>query len=177
MTGLAFGDVQVGSTSAAQTVTVTNVSPSSILMSGTGGAPSGAFGMSQNCQATTLASGGSCEMVFTYTPAALGPATGTISGTWNGQAYSIALSGNGVGPKLFIATTGLDFGDVPVGVQSSTLAVAVTNIGLGPVVFDGAGGAPGAPFGASQDCQGHTLAPGESCHFSYTFTPTAGGEV
>ena len=177
VTGLAFGDVQVGSASAAQTVTVTNVSPSSILMSGTGGASSGEFTTSQDCQGVTLATGTSCQMTFTYVPAALGAATATIAGTWNGQAYSVALSGNGVGPKLFIATTGLDFGDVPVGVQSSTLNVAVTNVGLGPVVVDGAGGAPGSPFHAEQDCQGNTLAPGESCQYSYRFTPTAGGEV
>ena len=38
-----------------------------------------------------------------------------------------------------------------------------------------AGGAPGGDFSGSQNCQGKTLAVGESCQIFYTYSPTSFG--
>jgi hypothetical protein len=91
--------------------------------------------------------------------------------------------GSGPGPVqnssastgILIAVTALDFGDVPVGTTSPQQKVAVTNVGPVAIVMSGTGGAPGGSFGSSQDCQGTTLNPGDSCHMFYTFSPTAAG--
>jgi hypothetical protein len=114
-------------------------------------------------------------MTFRFSPTSAGPATATSSGTWNGQAYSIDLAGNGVGPMFLITPTGLDFGEVNVGTASLDQVVNVTNVGLAPVLMSGAGGAPGGPFNAFQNCQGTTLNPGESCQMTYRFNPTSAG--
>jgi hypothetical protein len=93
-TSFDFGDVAIGTMSAAQTVSITNEGASSVVMSGAGGA-AGAFGGVQNCQGITLAPGASCQMFYAFTPGALGPVSGSTSGSWNGQPFSFAFKGVG----------------------------------------------------------------------------------
>jgi hypothetical protein len=168
-----FGDVQIGSTSATQQVKITNLSPVSIVMSGSGGAPpSGKFGGSQNCQGLTLASGASCQMSFAFSPSDAGPLVDHSTGTWNGQPFNIALTGNGAPPHFLITPFALDFGLVPLTVTGPAQDVFITNDGLDAVVMSGAGGAPPTGrFGGVQSCQGLTLVKGASCHMSFAFTP------
>src|SRR3954452_145684 len=61
-TALDFGDVPVGATSAAQVVSITNISPAAIVMNDiAGGAPvNPVFGAIQNCGGATLSPGASC---------------------------------------------------------------------------------------------------------------------
>jgi len=177
VTALDFGDVPVGTTSPQQTVNVANVGTSPIVMSGTGGAPGGSFGSTQDCQGKTLNPGDSCHMLFTFSPTAAGPATATSSGTWNGQPFSIALKGTGTTPaaQFRITSSALDFGPVTVGTTSPQQSVDITNITSAPIVMSGAGGAPGGDFNGVQDCQGKTLNPGDTCHMFFTFSPSAAG--
>ena len=143
-------------------------------MNGAGGG-AGLFGGSQNCQGHTLAPGASCQQSYAFTPSALGAASGTTGGTWNGQSYGLTFKGNGV-PRLLISPTSLDFGEVPVGTTAPQQVVTITNRGGTPIVMNGSGGGAGL-FGGSQNCQGHTLAPGASCQQSYAFSPSAAGVV
>jgi hypothetical protein len=53
--------VPVGSETAEQVITVTNMSGVSQVMSGTGGG-AGVFGGAQNCEGTTLNPGQACQM-------------------------------------------------------------------------------------------------------------------
>jgi hypothetical protein len=65
-TKLKFGEMPVGSTSAAKAVTVTNVSGVPQIMNGSGGGIGGEFSGSQNCQGATLGAGASCQMVYAF---------------------------------------------------------------------------------------------------------------
>ncbi|HSM03851.1 MAG TPA: choice-of-anchor D domain-containing protein [Longimicrobiales bacterium] len=172
-----FGSLQVGETSTQAATTVTNTGPSPVVVSGAGGAPGAPFGASQNCQGVTLNPGDSCSFFYTFTPSAAGPAAATSTFSLNGESFSVDLTGTGVDPKFLVTPTGLEFGDWQVGTTSAQMTATVTNVGLAAVTVSGAGGAPGAPFGASQSCQGVTLDPGDSCAFFYTFTPSAPGPV
>ena len=69
----------------------------------------------------------------------------------------------------------LDFGPVGLGASGATMSVTITNSGDAPLT-GWAGGAVSAPFNASQDCNitGGVL-PGKSCHYYFTFSPTAAG--
>jgi hypothetical protein len=101
---LDFGEVALGTTSAAMSVQVTNTGSGSfgpINMFG-GAPPSAEFDASQSCQGITLAGGASCMVSYTFSPTAPGPASDTsnftISPTSNqadGEAFSVALSGCG----------------------------------------------------------------------------------
>lgn len=77
--------------------------------------------------------------------------------------------------EFSISTTLLQFGSVDVG-QTSQIIVTLTRIAPGSGAVNAYGGAPfdSSNFGAAQNCQGVTLAQGESCQFYFTFTPQSG---
>ncbi len=167
-----FGDVGLGTTSANQSVTIRNVSSTPQTLDLAGGA-AGLFGGFQNCQGRTLAPGEFCEVTYQFTPASLGAVSGFTNLEANGQAVSFSFSGAGVKPFL-ITPLSFDFGSVPVGTTSPGQTVTITNVSDGPQTLDLAGGAAGV-FGGFQNCQGRTLAPGESCQVTYEFTPAGAG--
>jgi hypothetical protein len=171
---LDFGYVPVGSTTAQQTITVTNVSGVPQVMSGTGGG-AGVFGGVQDCQGITLAPGQSCSMFYAFSPTKTGAVSGSAAGTWNGQAFSLQFSGFGT-PQFLITPTSLAFGRVKVGHTSAQQSIEVENLANKPVVMHGTGGGAGV-FGGTQKCQGNTLNPGQACQMFYAFTPTAAGTV
>lgn len=78
--------------------------------------------------------------------------------------------------QLVFDQTAFDFGQIAVGNSSPTLQTNLINQGDAAVVVNCAGGATStSQFGAAQSCQGLTLNPGDSCTFSYTFTPDGAG--
>jgi putative transposon-encoded protein len=173
-TALDFGDVHVGTASAVQSITITNMSSTPIVGSIAGGA-AGLFGGSQNCQGVTINPGQSCQISYAFSPTAVGPATATASGSFNGQPFQFALAGNGI-RRWRISPTSLDFGDVAVGMTSPSQTVTITNVSSTAVMGNILGGAAGL-FGGAQNCQGVTINPGQSCQIFYSFRPTALGSV
>jgi len=100
---LSFGDVASGSTSAAQTVTVSNpgtsaASVSSVSVSG------GAFSQTNTC-GSSIAAGGSCTVSVKFAPTSGGPLSGTLSVATSapGSPLTIALTGTGVTPTTNLA--------------------------------------------------------------------------
>ena len=78
-------------------------------------------------------------------------------------------------PAQWFTPLELNFGPVGVGSSAPQRVVTITNSGNVPLI-NWAGGAVGAPFNASQDCniQGGVL-PGHSCHYYFNFSPTTVG--
>jgi hypothetical protein len=91
----------VGSSAAAQTVTVSNTGTTSATVSAV--SASGDFSQTNNC--TTLAVGGSCTVTVGFTPTTSGARTGAVSITSNANnsPTTIALSGSGIGTTTNIA--------------------------------------------------------------------------
>ena len=85
-------------------------------------------------------------------------------------AQAIALQ-----PAQWYNPLELDFGPLAVGTTSPQRMVTITNSGTVPLT-GWAGGGVSAPFSASQDCNitGGVL-PGHTCHYFFTFSPTAAG--
>ncbi|MBO3751193.1 choice-of-anchor D domain-containing protein [Streptosporangiaceae bacterium NEAU-GS5] len=100
-TSLSFAGTVVGTTSAAQTVTVTNSGTTSATVSGV--SVSGDFTQTNNC--ATLAVGSSCTVTVRFAPAAAGARTGavTVTSNANNSPASIALSGSGISSSTNIA--------------------------------------------------------------------------
>ena len=100
---LSFGDQVVGTTSAEQTVTLTNLG--SVPLTITGLAAGGAFDQVHTC-GTPLEVRGSCTISVTFNPTTLGSQTGevTITDDACGNAYSIGLSGTGINPVPTLAS-------------------------------------------------------------------------
>ena len=87
-----------------------------------------------------------------------------------GEAASNRAAG---APKLWVTPLELDFGPVGVGMRSATQVVTITNLGSA-VLTNFAGGGVDLPFHASQNCAGG-VAPGMSCRYFFSFTPSAMG--
>ena len=77
-TGFDFGDVAVGTTSAQQTITVTNVGKTSVVGS-LAGVGAGVFAGSSDCNGATIAAGASCHINYTFAPTATGAQTGSAT--------------------------------------------------------------------------------------------------
>jgi hypothetical protein len=101
-TSLSFGNVNVGSTSAAQSVTVTNPGTSAASISSI--STTAGFNQTDNCGGS-IAAGGSCTVNVTFAPTAGGNATGTLSiaNSAPGSPLTVALSGRGVTPTTNLA--------------------------------------------------------------------------
>ncbi|HWD79203.1 MAG TPA: discoidin domain-containing protein [Kribbella sp.] len=167
---LSFGSVATGTSSAAQTVTVTN--------SGTAAAPvssvavSGDFTQTNNC-GSSIAAGASCTVNVTFTPTAAGSRTGNLTINASGVVNTVPLSGTGVapGPILTANPGSLPFPDTSVGSASSGQTVTVTNSGTSSASVSGV--ASTGDFSQTNNCG--TLAVGASCTVTVTFRPTASG--
>ncbi len=100
---LTFAAQTVGSTSASQSVVLTNNGPAPMSISGDSlsGAGSGVFHKSSDsCQGATVAVGATCTIAYSFVPSAAGGASATLTlAASAAQALpSIALSGTGVAP-------------------------------------------------------------------------------
>jgi hypothetical protein len=172
---LAFPNQVIGVSSAAQTVTVSNVGNATMAITGIvlGGASPAQFGRTTTCGAT-LAAGASCTVSVTFTPNNATARTATLAVNVGAPAVSgsVALSGTAAAPVLALSPASLAFPNQPVGVSSAGQAVTVSNTGTGPMTITGItlGGANPAQFARTTTC-GATLAAGSSCTVSVTFTP------
>jgi DNA-binding beta-propeller fold protein YncE len=97
---IAFGLQQVGSISAAQSVTITNTGDAALTVSSVsiGGAQPGAFAIAADgCAGQMLAGGASCSVAVDFSPAGAGAASAALefSDDAHGAPQSVALSGTG----------------------------------------------------------------------------------
>jgi hypothetical protein len=91
---LTFGNQNVGTTSGAQSVTVTNTGTSTATIGSV--TVSGDFARTTTCGAS-LAAGASCTVSVTFTPAGTGTRTGVLSVSSNaaGSPHTVSLTGTG----------------------------------------------------------------------------------
>ncbi|HEY4018855.1 MAG TPA: choice-of-anchor D domain-containing protein [Pseudonocardiaceae bacterium] len=95
-TSLSFTSQNIGTTSAAQSVTVTDTGSAAAAVSGI--STSGDFAQTNTC-GSSIAAGASCTVNVTFTPTASGTRTGTLSLASNASnnPVSVALTGTGAG--------------------------------------------------------------------------------
>ena len=169
---LDFGPVGVGLTSGSQVVIITNVSSHTLPTFVGGGVYPPFYVSGSGC--VGLAPGASCQFSYSFSPTATGTFTTTSTTYVGGETFSVALQGNGVGPGFTVNPLSLDFGSVLSGTTSSPQVVTVKNTGAS-LLTNFAGGSVPPPFSVvGSGCAGGLL-PGESCQFTYRFSPTAGG--
>ncbi|WP_027345466.1 choice-of-anchor D domain-containing protein [Hamadaea tsunoensis] len=100
-TGLTFAGTIVGSSSATQTVSVTNSGTTTATVSGV--SATGDFSQTNNC--SSLAVGASCTVTVKFTPTASGTRTGsvTVTSNANNSPTTVSLTGSGIGSTTNIA--------------------------------------------------------------------------
>jgi FtsP/CotA-like multicopper oxidase with cupredoxin domain len=172
---LLFGNQLVGTASAVQGVTLTNVGTSPLTIGSV--TPAGDFTQANNCVGN-LAAGRSCTINVRFRPTASGVRTGTITIT-DGDITSpqvVSLTGTGVAPVNSVQPTSLIFSS-PLNVTTAAQPVTVSNTGTSPLTINsiGLGGTNPGQFTQANNCPiGATtpLAAGASCTINVTFHPT-----
>jgi len=176
---LAFGTATVGSTSATQSVSISN----------TGGATATAFALangdathfivSANTCGATLAAGASCSLAVAYKPNAVGTNNASLTFSYaGGTNVTVQMAGTGsAAPTANLATTpaGGTFGTVTVGQSSAPLAVTLNNTGGAAATGVAFSNSNAAEFIVSANTCGATVNASASCTFSITYTPSAAG--
>jgi uncharacterized repeat protein (TIGR01451 family) len=186
-TSLTFNSQTIGTTSAAQTVTLTNGGSVALAISGITltGPNSGDFAETNTCPAS-LAVDANCTISVTFTPTAAGTRTAAISIADNatGSPQTVALNGTVNGPATVTVTpSSLTFASQFVNSTSAPQSVTVTNTGTGPITFTsfsitGSGSSSFALANGTNACNPTgTLAASAACTIGVTFTPTATGEL
>ena len=176
---LAFPRTLVGTDSASQSVTVSNIGATAVDITDVSltGANAADFTLGAgNCQGATIAASGSCQISVSYLPTTDGQQNAAVSITDNAIAspQQVLLSGQGTFVKLVPAA--LNFGSVTLGTISAPQVITVTNTSARPVGFNAIGvtGAEAGDFQESKTC-GTGLAAGASCSIIVKFIPTAMG--
>ena len=174
-----FGSQAVGTTSAAQSVSVTNsgnasLNIASILVTGPNAAD---FSLTNTC-GSSVAPGANCTASLTFTPSATGIRTASVSITDNasGSPQTVSLSGTGTGPVVSLSPTSLTFGSQTVGTSGTPQTITLSNTGNGALSITSVTvtGTNAKDFSETNDC-GSSVAAGGNCTISVTFTPSASG--
>lgn len=176
-----FGNQNVGTTSAASTVTLANTGTASLMVTALT-APTAPFARTGGtCGAAApfaIANGASCTLTYTYAPTTATASNQVLTVTADSPGSgTITLTGTGVAPLPGVASLSagsVNFGNTGVG-QNRTTTVTLSNTGAGPLQVTGitAAAAPFALTGGTCTAVPFTLAPATSCTLIYTFSPTA----
>jgi hypothetical protein len=171
---LTFASQIYGTSSSAQTVTLTNTGTETLLP--THIVVSGDFRETDNCQNASVAAGASCTIQVTFTPTRAGSRTGmlTIVANVGGGDLTVSLNGTGTAPGVLNLTpSSISFGSWKVGATSTAQQVTVNNSGALVVVSSVVTG----PFAIDTNACGSSVAADSSCNLTLTFTPVAAGAV
>jgi len=185
-TKLAFASQTFGTTSAANTVTLSNTGSVDLAISGV--SVSGEFARVNATNAgacgTTLGAGKTCSIDVVFKPQSGPYGAGdrfgslTVSHDGAGGSSNVTLNGYASGvPQATLNTSNFSFGKVRVG-QTARTSIILTNTGSDTLVFSTMVVNSG-PFDydttpASNECA-FTLAVGHSCAISLTFRPITAG--
>ncbi|MBA3397187.1 MAG: choice-of-anchor D domain-containing protein [Deltaproteobacteria bacterium] len=169
-TSLAFGDVRTGTTSAGQSVAISNIGSSPLTISGA--TVSGPFTITSPSLPRSVLPGASVSFTVKFAPTANGAATGTLVITSDAAASptQVTLTGTGVAPQLAVSAPMLDLGSVRIGSTSAAAGLSLQNSGSSPLTITSI--TISAPFARTAVTLPATIAPGGSLSLGVTFTPT-----
>ena len=187
---LAFGALDLLTTSPALAITLTNAATASApLVLGSIGTTAGSdFAVTGGtCRSgDSLPVASSCSVLVSFTPSALGTRSGELRVVHNGAAAlsTVSLGGTGTGtlPVITLSPPSLSFSQT-VGSSSAALRLLVGNGGTGVLSLGAIGlaGAQAAEFelaaatGAGDCAAGTLLSGGQSCALTIRFSPAAAG--
>ena len=173
---LQFGSIVQGTSSAAQTITLSNTGGVAIQL-GTPSTSKTDYQISSNTCGATLALSAQCTLQVLFHPAATGdrPATLSIPSNLPTSPATAALDGTGLAPgALLLSPSSLTFPPAGIGVSSPAQGVTITNTGGSPVQLTSFSTAPGDYQVSANSC-GNSLAAAASCLVQVVFTPAQAG--
>jgi hypothetical protein len=172
---LTFSGQVFGTSSAAQTITISNTGSAALSFSSVGFSGDAAdFSASGGCLNAPVAAGGACSLQVVFTPQATGPRTAQmiLSGNIYGGQLSVDVNGTGLpSGGVTLTPASLSFGQVADNSTSSALPVQFTNPGLA--------GVPISSVSATVQLSGTGAAPATDIlgQSSMSFPATPAGQI
>ncbi|MGD9714490.1 MAG: beta strand repeat-containing protein [Thermomicrobiales bacterium] len=134
-TSINFGNQNVGSTSAATGVVITNTGTGDLVISAISksGTNSGDFAFTSGALPITVTPGNTTTVNVTFTPGATGARSASLNLTTNviGSPHAIGLSGTGTAPGFSANPTNIPFGSQNVNSTSAQVPITISNPGNG----------------------------------------------
>jgi trimeric autotransporter adhesin len=184
-TKLTFASTTVGSTSAAQVVTIKNSGTAALTL--TSETPTGtnatSFLISAKTCTTSLAAAASCTVSVEFKPTAAGALTAllSIADSATGSPQVVTLSGTGAAatPAVTLTPTTLTFASTTVGSITAAQVVTIRNSGTAALTLtsETLTGTNASSFLISAKTCTTSLAAAASCTMSVEFKPTAAGAL
>lgn len=181
---LTFPSQPEGTTSGAQSVTLTNTGNASLSVSSvtiTGSNASEFAKTNVTCE-SSLAAGASCIIAVDFQPSATGTQTASISVADNAPSspQTVTLTGTGsaaAAPAVGLAPSPLDFMAQVVSTTSTAQTITLTNTGNAALTISGitVAGSDAKEFPVGSSACGKSLAAGAKCAIPISFAPTAAG--
>jgi hypothetical protein len=168
---LHFGNQNVSTTSAPQTITLANNGQSIMAINLIATGPN--FSQTNTC-GTSLAAGANCKISISFSPLKGGSIAGVL-GVFTGTTLNpevVNLIGAGLAPQIQFGCC-LFFENQMIG-TTSTQTESVTNSGQAPLLMSGINYSGSADFVESNNCpiSPNPLAIGASCTLTVSYTPT-----
>lgn len=171
-TSLSFSSQSVGTSSGAQTISVTNSGQAALHITVSS---SGDFSQTNTCS-TPIGAGANCTISVSFTPTVGGSRTGSITIFDNapGSPQTVSLSGTGLGPAATLSPTSLSFSNQLVSSTSAPQSVTLNNVGTATLSITSV--AASGQFAVSNNC-GTGLAGSATCTINVTFSPLQTGSL
>jgi hypothetical protein len=178
-TSLAFGSVQMSTTSSPQLATVTNSASAvlpitNITITGTNASQ---FSQTNTC-GTSVSAGSSCTISAVFAPTSTGSKSATLSvnGGSGAGALSVTLSGTSIAASFTLSSASVAFGSVPANTVSAPKLVTVTNGGSAAMTITGVtlAGTNAGSFSQTNTCTA-SIPVASTCTISVVFMPSSAG--
>jgi hypothetical protein len=171
---LTFAQQAIGTTSAAQQLTLTNAGDVALTLIAVSASP-GDFSATNSCGAS-LNPHSTCAVSVAFVPTAIGTRMAAVTVTDQFRSQTVALSGTGVAPPgVSLSPASLSFPATGVGLSAPAQTLTLTNNGGLPLHL--ANTSLSAGFMTASSTCGSTLAPTASCNLVVVFSPTSAGAV
>jgi hypothetical protein len=172
-TPLNFPFQLLGTTSAPQTVTLTNKGTTALNISSM--RATGDFSMASTC-GSSVAAGAHCSISVTFSPQTTGPKIGNLTIVDSASTKPQIIELKGAGTVVEFSPSSLAFGSQKVGTKSAAQTIQLTNTGstsltINQLVTDGENY---KDFLQTNNC-GSSVGAGASCTIAVTFDPTKTG--
>jgi hypothetical protein len=171
-TPIAFPDQFIGTTSAPQSVSLTNNGTTSLSISSI--TATNPYSVTSTC-GKDVAPGASCKLNLTFSPATQGTFAGTISITDSASTKPQVIEVSGSGTVVTLTPASLTFGPQQLGTTSPPQHIQLTNTGKIPMTVSKVSvhGDNWTSFDATDNCPS-SLGAGASCTITVEYKPILG---
>jgi hypothetical protein len=173
VSGVNFGNHNVGEPSAPYPVTLTNLGATVLTLDSV--STSTDFPFTNNCP-SLIGGGASCSINLQFNPKLPGlrPADLVVSSNGVHPVLEAVLTGVGTAPSVVVLPETLSFISQTSGTSSPASAVTLTNAGTGPLTISSL--TASGPYTQTNNC-GKSIAAGAGCTINVVFQPTSAGAL